>query len=96
MSGAREHEHYHLHHQNHQTKSVDCAAMGYKWEQHRATCYRLYVNENRPLDEVVQYMRDHHNFTPRCFFPFSLASLPHPVLMLLHHPIASALPYCIN
>ncbi|KAL2155210.1 hypothetical protein VTH82DRAFT_3886 [Thermothelomyces myriococcoides] len=38
--------------------------MGYSWEQHRETCYRLYVEENRPLDEVVQYMREHHDFTP--------------------------------
>ncbi|KAK4041573.1 amidase signature domain-containing protein [Parachaetomium inaequale] len=39
-------------------------AMVYRWEQHRQTCYRLYVEENRPMDEVVRYMRDHHNFTP--------------------------------
>ncbi|KAL2198897.1 hypothetical protein P885DRAFT_31414 [Corynascus similis CBS 632.67] len=38
--------------------------MGYSWEQHRQTCYRLYVEENRPLDEVVRYMREHHDFTP--------------------------------
>jgi len=41
------------------------ATMGYSWEQHRQTCYRLYVEENRPLDEVVRYMREHHDFTPR-------------------------------
>ncbi|KAL2165575.1 hypothetical protein VTH06DRAFT_878 [Thermothelomyces fergusii] len=38
--------------------------MGYSWEEHRETCYRLYVEENRSLDEVVQYMREHHGFTP--------------------------------
>ena len=41
------------------------AAMGYKWEPHRQTCYRLYVDEQMSLDEVVEYMRVHRNFTPR-------------------------------
>lgn len=43
--------------------------MVYRWEQHRQTCYRLYVEENKSLEEVVEYMRVHHNFTPRCVFP---------------------------
>ncbi|KAL2136512.1 hypothetical protein VTI74DRAFT_3337 [Chaetomium olivicolor] len=38
--------------------------MGYHWEQHRQTCYRLYVEQNMSLDEVVEYMRVHHDFTP--------------------------------
>ncbi|KAK4129650.1 hypothetical protein N657DRAFT_610208 [Parathielavia appendiculata] len=38
--------------------------MVYRWEQHRQTCYRLYVEENKSIDEVVHYMREHHNFTP--------------------------------
>ncbi|KAL2260399.1 hypothetical protein VTK26DRAFT_5591 [Humicola hyalothermophila] len=38
--------------------------MGYKWEPHRQTCYRLYVEERKSLDEIVEYMRVHHGFTP--------------------------------
>ncbi|KAH6853340.1 hypothetical protein B0I37DRAFT_359038 [Chaetomium sp. MPI-CAGE-AT-0009] len=38
--------------------------MVYRWEQHRQTCYRLYVEENRPIQDVVEYMREHHDFTP--------------------------------
>lgn len=41
------------------------AIMVYRWEQHRLTCYRLYVEENRTIQEVVDYMRVHHDFTPR-------------------------------
>ncbi|KAJ4290751.1 hypothetical protein N0V88_006500 [Collariella sp. IMI 366227] len=36
----------------------------YKWEPHRQTCYRLYVEQNLPLDETIEYMREHHDFTP--------------------------------
>lgn len=39
--------------------------MVYRWDQHREICYRLYVEENRSLDYVVQYMREHHDFGPR-------------------------------
>ncbi|KAK1752567.1 hypothetical protein QBC47DRAFT_327854 [Echria macrotheca] len=38
--------------------------MGYKWEQHRQECYELYVEQGKSLDEVVNYMREAHNFTP--------------------------------
>jgi hypothetical protein len=39
--------------------------MGYKWKQHRETCRRLYVDEGKSLTEVMKYMAEHHNFTPR-------------------------------
>ncbi|KAK3309515.1 uncharacterized protein B0T15DRAFT_497780 [Chaetomium strumarium] len=38
--------------------------MVYPWKNHRETLRRLYVEEKKPLDEVVEYMRVHHNFTP--------------------------------
>ncbi|KAK5657026.1 hypothetical protein OQA88_3551 [Cercophora sp. LCS_1] len=38
--------------------------MVYHWEPHRETCYQLYVVEKKSLDEVVEYMRDVHNFAP--------------------------------
>lgn len=37
----------------------------YKWEPHRQTCYRLYVEQNLSLDDTIEYMREHHDFTPR-------------------------------
>lgn len=39
--------------------------MVYDWDSKEAACYRLYFEENRSLDEVIRYMKDFHNFTPR-------------------------------
>ncbi len=47
--------------------------MGYKWEQHRQTCYRLYVEEKKSLDELVAYMREHHGFGPRYVLQFLMS-----------------------
>lgn len=74
--------------------------MVYKWEQHRETCYRLYVEENRPMDEVVKYMREHHNFTPRCVVPsfhFRVSpAVPRTPPDAPFTPFASVLPYCVT
>lgn len=47
-------------------RTIHRATMVYKWDQHRDTLYRLYVEEKLSLEEVVQHMREHHDFTPRC------------------------------
>ncbi|KAF4553385.1 Hypothetical protein D9617_7g031120 [Elsinoe fawcettii] len=38
--------------------------MGYDWDDKRDICFRLYVTEKRPLDEVVDYFRDKLEFVP--------------------------------
>ncbi|KAK3335330.1 hypothetical protein B0T19DRAFT_480095 [Cercophora scortea] len=38
--------------------------MVYEWDAHRETCYLLYVQEKRSLDEVIEYLAAHHSFTP--------------------------------
>lgn len=40
-------------------------AMGYDWAGHRATCYRLYIEEGRPLEEIMQHLRAKRGFSPR-------------------------------
>lgn len=82
--------------------------MGYKWEPHRQTCYRLYVDEQMSLDEVVEYMRVHHNFTPRSVpyseiddrtptsFPLRTMSHPpniHSVFSITHYNLEAGPPY---
>ena len=47
--------------------------MVFPWEQHRETCRRLYVDEKMRLDDVAEYMRKHHDFTPRCVLAFGLS-----------------------
>ncbi|KAL8381346.1 hypothetical protein RB595_005556 [Gaeumannomyces hyphopodioides] len=38
--------------------------MGYDWDVHRETCYRVYVEERRSMDELMEHMKLHHGFTP--------------------------------
>jgi len=39
--------------------------MVYEWAPHKEVCYRLYVEEKRTLEDIVEYMREHHSFAPR-------------------------------
>ncbi|KAH8682123.1 hypothetical protein BX600DRAFT_505740 [Xylariales sp. PMI_506] len=38
--------------------------MVYDWERHEQTCYRLYIDEKKSLQEIMDYMRVEHKFTP--------------------------------
>lgn len=38
--------------------------MGYDWDDKRDICYRLYVEEKRSLEDVVDYFRDKLKFVP--------------------------------
>lgn len=64
--------------------------MVYNWDPHREVCYRLYVEEKRSLDEIVEYMREHYDFTPRYVFCFILLII---IFMLPLHPLVSGSPY---
>lgn len=39
--------------------------MVYDWEAHRDTLNSLYVDEKRPVEDIISYMRTNHNFAPR-------------------------------
>jgi hypothetical protein len=39
--------------------------MVYNWDPHKQTCYRLYIDERKSLEEIMAIMRDEHKFTPR-------------------------------
>ena len=39
--------------------------MVYEWDSKEAECYRLYVEEKKSLDEVMQQMKELHGFSPR-------------------------------
>lgn len=39
--------------------------MVYEWEAHKETCYRLYIEEKKSLEDIIEYMRVQHNFKPR-------------------------------
>src|SRR3569833_838029 len=41
------------------------ASMGYDWGPYRDICYQLYAVEKRSGEEVADYMKRNHGFTPR-------------------------------
>ncbi|KAI9875816.1 MAG: hypothetical protein M1823_007393, partial [Watsoniomyces obsoletus] len=38
--------------------------MVYEWAQHKDVCYKLYIEERKSLEEIMQHMRDNYNFQP--------------------------------
>jgi hypothetical protein len=42
--------------------------MVYDWENKEELCYRLYIEEKKSLEEIMDFMKEHHKFTPRYVF----------------------------
>jgi len=42
--------------------------MVYDWENKEELCYRLYIEEKKSLEEIMDFMKEHHKFTPRYAF----------------------------
>ncbi|EFR02860.1 hypothetical protein MGYG_05861 [Nannizzia gypsea CBS 118893] len=38
--------------------------MVYDWEGKRDVCYRMYIEEKKPLEDIIEYMRAFHQFSP--------------------------------
>jgi Clr5 domain len=41
------------------------AKMVYDWENKEEICYRMYIEEKKSLEEIMDYMKEHHKFAPR-------------------------------
>jgi len=39
--------------------------MVYDWENKEEICYRMYIEEKKSLEEIMEYMKEHHKFAPR-------------------------------
>jgi hypothetical protein len=39
--------------------------MVYDWENKEAVCYKLYIEEKKSLEEIMEYMKQEHQFAPR-------------------------------
>ncbi|KAG5981449.1 hypothetical protein E4U55_002915 [Claviceps digitariae] len=60
--------------------------MVYEWDEHRQTCYRLYIEDGKSLEDIRDHMKNVHKFTPseRAFrtqfrrwnFPLKQRSVP--------------------
>ncbi|EXF84282.1 hypothetical protein CFIO01_12113 [Colletotrichum fioriniae PJ7] len=38
--------------------------MVYDWDSHEKLCFQLYINEKRSLEDIMVYLKLHHNFAP--------------------------------
>jgi hypothetical protein len=41
------------------------AKMVYDWENKEDICYRMYIEEKKSLEEIMDFMKEHHKFAPR-------------------------------
>lgn len=39
--------------------------MVYDWENKEEICYRMYIDEKKSLEDIMDFMKEHHKFTPR-------------------------------
>ena len=39
--------------------------MVYDWENKEEICYRMYIEEKKSLEDIMEYMKDEHKFAPR-------------------------------
>ena len=39
--------------------------MVYDWEGKEDICYRMYIDEKRSLEDIMEYMKVDHSFAPR-------------------------------
>jgi hypothetical protein len=37
-----------------------------EWEEHRELLRKLYLESNKTLGDVMEYMKEHHSFAPSC------------------------------
>jgi len=39
--------------------------MVYDWDGKEETCYRMYIEEKKSLEDIMEYMKTELNFAPR-------------------------------
>ena len=45
--------------------AVRAVKMVYDWENKEEICYRMYIEEKKSLEEIMEYMKEEHKFAPR-------------------------------
>jgi hypothetical protein len=60
--------------------------MVYDWDNKEEICYRMYIDEKKSLEEIMEYMKDELKFAPRygnlagCTLPYTNSNLSSSVL----------------
>lgn len=44
--------------------AAPASAMVYDWDPHQETCYRLYIQERKSLEDIMEHMKLAHRFAP--------------------------------
>jgi len=39
--------------------------MVYNWDNFETICYQMYIEDKKSLEEIMEYMKVHHKFSPR-------------------------------
>ena len=39
--------------------------MVYDWENKEDICYKMYIEEKKSLEEIMEFMKEEHKFAPR-------------------------------
>ncbi len=39
--------------------------MVYDWEGKEVTCFQMYIQENKSLEDIMEFFKLEHNFAPR-------------------------------
>jgi hypothetical protein len=42
--------------------------MVYDWDGKREICYKMYIEDKKALEEIMEYMKNTHQFAPRYVF----------------------------
>lgn len=45
--------------------SYSSTNMVYDWEGKEPICYRMYIDEKKSLEDIMEYMKTEYNFAPR-------------------------------
>jgi hypothetical protein len=53
-----------LHHQRERVHAASPSKMVYDWENKEEICYRMYIEEKKSLEEIMEYMKEEFKFTP--------------------------------
>ncbi|WZH40430.1 Clr5 domain-containing protein [Fusarium acuminatum] len=59
--------------------------MVYQWEPHKDVCYQLYINERRPLEDIMVHMKNVYQFAPRLVLSPSFSRWKFPTKQRLKH-----------
>jgi hypothetical protein len=50
--------------------------MVYDWENKEEECYRMYIEDKKSLEEIMDFMKERYKFAPRYALPLPTSTSP--------------------